>query len=155
MSKRGRKSVYDTVIFPNINKIEEWVKSGATEKQICEALGISVSAFNVHKEKTELKEALKKGRSSLVLDLRSEMIKKAFKHTLETKKTYVTQDENGSTRKHTEITTKEVDGDTGALHLLLKNYDKDNWKNDWDSYELKQAELELKKKLADDKDWNI
>ena len=155
MSKRGRKSVYDTVIFPNMNKIEEWVKSGATEKQICEALGISVSAFNVHKEKMELKEALKKGRSSLVLDLRSEMIKKAFKHTLETKKTYVTQDENGSTRKHTEITTKEVDGDTGALHLLLKNYDKDNWKNDWDSYELKQAELELKKKLADDKDWNI
>lgn len=155
MSKRGRKSVYDTAIFPNINKIEEWVKSGATEKQICEALGISVSAFNVHKEKKELKEALKKGRSSLVLDLRSEMIKKAFKHTLETKKTYVTQDENGSTRKHTEITTKEVDGDTGALHLLLKNYDKDNWKNDWDSYELKQAELELKKKLADDKDWNI
>lgn len=155
MSKRGRKSVYDTVIFPNINKIEEWVKSGATEKQICEALGISVSAFNVHKEKKELKEALKKGRLSLVLDLRSEMIKKAFKHTLETKKTYVTQDENGSTRKHTEITTKEVDGDTGALHLLLKNYDKDNWKNDWDSYELKQAELELKKKLADDKDWNI
>lgn len=155
MSKRGRKSVYDTVIFPNINKIEEWVKSGATEKQICEALGISVSAFNVHKEKMELKEALKKGRTSLVLDLRSEMIKKAFKHTLETKKTYVTQDENGSTRKHTEITTKEVDGDTGALHLLLKNYDKDNWKNDWDSYELKQAELELKKKLADDKDWNI
>lgn len=155
MAKRGRKNVYDTVIFPNINKIEEWVKSGATEKQICEALGISVSAFNAHKEKMELKEALKKGRASLVLDLRSEMIKKAFKHTLETKKTYVTQDENGSTKKHTEITMKEVDGDTGALHLLLKNYDKDNWKNDWDSYELKQAELELKKKLADDKDWNI
>lgn len=155
MAKRGRKNVYDTVIFPNINKIEDWVKSGATEKQICEALGISVSAFNAHKEKTELNEALKKGRASLVLDLRSEMIKKAFKHTLETKKTYVTQDENGSTKKHTEITTKEVDGDTGALHLLLKNYDKDNWKNDWDSYELKQAELELKKKLADDKNWNI
>lgn len=155
MAKRGRKNVYDTVIFPNINKIEEWVKSGATEKQICEALGISVSAFNAHKEKMELKEALKKGRASLVLDLRSEMIKKAFKHTLETKKTYVTQDENGSTKKHTEITMKEVDGDTGALHLLLKNYDKENWKNDWDSYELKQAELELKKKLADDKDWNI
>lgn len=155
MAKRGRKNVYDTVIFPNINKIEEWVKSGATEKQICEALGISVSAFNAHKEKIELKEALKKGRASLVLDLRSEMIKKAFKHTLETKKTYVTQDENGSTKKHTEITMKEVDGDTGALHLLLKNYDKENWKNDWDSYELKQAELELKKKLADDKDWNI
>lgn len=155
MAKRGRKNVYDTVIFPNIDKIEDWVKSGATEKQICEALGISVSAFNAHKEKTELNEALKKGRASLVLDLRSEMIKKAFKHTLETKKTYVTQDENGSTKKHTEITTKEVDGDTGALHLLLKNYDKDNWKNDWDSYELKQAELELKKKLSDDKDWNI
>ena len=155
MAKRGRKNVYDTVIFPNINKIEEWVKSGATEKQICEALGISVSAFNAHKEKMELKEALKKGRASLVLDLRSEMIKKAFKHTLETKKTYVTQDENGATKKHTEITMKEVDGDTGALHLLLKNYDKENWKNDWDSYELKQAELELKKKLADDKDWNI
>lgn len=152
-NKRGRKNIYDTVILPNLSKIEEWLKIGATEKQICESLKISVSAFNVHKEKKELKEVIKNSRTNLVLELRSEMIRKAFKHTLETKKTYITQDEDGRTKKHTEITVKEVDGDTGALHLLLKNYDKDNWKNDWDNFNLKQAELELKKKLAEDKDW--
>ena len=151
-TKRGRKSVYDTTILPNIEKIEEWTKSGATEKQICEALGISVSAFNDHKKKNELKEAIKKGRTYLVLDLKGELARIAFKHTLETKKTYITQDDDGRTKKHTEITTKEVDGDTAALHLLLKNFDREEWKNDWDNYEFKKMELELRKKMAEQKD---
>lgn len=153
MATRGRRSIYDTVILPNIDKIEEWSKNGGTEKQICEALGISVSAFNVHKEKKELKEALKKGRTNLVLDIRGELARIARKHTLETKKTYIKKDENGQESKYTEIVQKEVDGDLGAAHLLLKNLDRDEWKNDWDNYDFKKQEIEIRKMLAEKDNW--
>lgn len=153
MSKRGRKSIYDTVILPNLDKIGEWVRGGATEKQICEALGISVSAFNVHKEKTELKETLKKNRINLVLDLRGELARQAFKHTLKTTKRYITKDDSGREKTHTEITEKEVDGDVGAIHLLMKNLDRDNWKDNWDNYEFRKQELELKKMAIDNSKW--
>lgn len=153
-TKRGRQSIYDTVILPNIKKIEEWSKSGATEKQICESLGISVSAFNVHKAKKELKEAIKRGKTQLILDLRGELVRKAFKHTLETKKQYIKVDEvTGNKTQYTEITTKEVDGDLSSLHLLLKNLDRENWKNDWDTYDFKQQELELRKQMLEKDNW--
>lgn len=154
-NKRGRKSIYETIILPNLDQIGEWVKNGASEKQICEALGISVSAYNVHKEKKELKETIKKNRTSLALELRSSLVSLAMKHTLETKKTYMTTDDEGRTKKHTEITMKEVDPLPSAISLLLNNIDRENWKPNWDDYEFKKAELELRKKLADDKNWDI
>lgn len=153
MATRGRKNIYDTIILPNIDKIEEWCKNGGTEKQICEALGVSVSAFNVHKEKKELKEALKKGRTNLILDIRGELARIARKHTLETKKTYIKKDEDGQEVKYTEIVQKEVDGDIGACHLLLKNLDRDEWKNDWDNYDFKKQEMELRKMIAEKDNW--
>lgn len=152
-TKRGRKSIYESIILPNLDKIEEWTKNGATEKQICEALNISVSAYNEHKKKNELKEAIKKGRTHLILDLKGELVRIAKKHSLETKKQYIRVDEvTGNKTQYTEITTKEVDGDTAAIHLLLKNLDREQWKNDWDNYEFKKMEIELRQKLADQKD---
>lgn len=152
-SKRGRKSIYETTILPNLVKIEEWTRNGATEKQICEALGISVSAYNVHKEKKELKEAIKKNRTHLVLDLKGELVRMAKKHSLETKKQYIKVDEEtGHRTQYTEITTKEVDGSEAAIHLLLKNFDRENWKQDWDNYDFKKQELELRKKMNEEKD---
>lgn len=152
-TKRGRKSIYDTVILPNIDKIAEWVRNGATEKQMCDALGISVSAFNEHKKKKELKEAIKNNRTHLVLDLKGELVRMAKKHSLETKKQYIKVDEvTGNRTQYTEITTKEVDGSEAAIHLLLKNLDRENWKQDWDNYEFKKQELELRKEMAKQKD---
>ena len=155
MAKRGRKNVYDTVILPNLDKIGEWVKNGASEKQICEALGISVSAYNAHKEKNELKEAIKKNKTNLVLELRGSLVQLATKHTLETKKTYQTKDEDGNTKTHIEITKREIDPSVQAITLLLNNLDRENWKPDWDSYEFKKAELELREKMANKNDWNF
>lgn len=153
-TKRGRNSIYDTVILPNIQRIEEWCKNGATEKQMCEALGISVSAFNAHKSKKELMESLKKGRTQLVLDLRGELVRKAKKHTLETKKQYIKVDEvTGNKTQYTEITTKEVDGDLGSIHLLLKNLDRENWLDNPAMHDLKVQELELRKMMAEKDNW--
>lgn len=153
MATRGRKSIYDTVILPNLDNIKQWLSNGATEKQVCEVLGISVSAFNSHKEKEELKNTIKGAKSKLIIDLRGELVKQATRHTLETKKTYLKKDEvTGNKTQYTEITTKEVDGNLSAIHLLLKNLDREEWKNDWDNYEMKQAELELRKMMATQKD---
>lgn len=142
-----------TIIENNLNQIKEWKKLGATDEQICKQLNISTSTWYKHiKENPHISEAIKIGVEAFVFDLRGELARKAFKHTLETKKQYVKQDlETGNKTQYTEITTREVDGDLGALHLLLKNLDKDNWSENWQSYDLKKQELELRKQIADDK----
>lgn len=152
MAGNGRPSKID-IIKDNIEKIKEWKKLGATDNQICKQLNIGESTFYKWLSKNpDLKEEIQVGTDFFILDLKGELARKAFKHTLETKKQYIKVDmETGHKTQYTEITTKEVDGDTGALHLLLKNLDKGNWSENWQNYELKKQELELRKQIAEDK----
>lgn len=139
------------VITDNLEKIKEWKRNGATDEQICKALDITTSNWYKHlSENKELYDAIKNARQSLALDLRGELARQAFKHTLETKKQYIKHDlETGHKTQYTEITSKEVDGNIGAAHLLLKNIDAAHWKENWDSYEFKKQELEIRKQLAE------
>jgi hypothetical protein len=152
MAGMGRPSKID-IIKDNIEKIKEWKKLGATDNQICKQLNIGESTFYKWLSKNpDLKKEMQIGIDFFILDLKGELARKAFKHTLETKKQYIKVDmETGHKTQYTEITTKEVDGDTGALHLLLKNLDKGNWSENWQNYELKKQELELRKQIAEDK----
>jgi hypothetical protein len=152
MARMGRPSKID-IIKNNIEQIKEWKKLGATDDQICKQLNIGESTFYKWLSKNpDLKEEIQIGTDFFVLELKGELARKAFKHTLETKKQYIKVDmETGHKTQYTEITTKEVDGDTGALHLLLKNLDKGNWSENWQNYELKKQELELRKQIAEDK----
>ena len=140
-----------TILENNLEQIKEWKKLGATDEQICKQLNISLSTWYKHiKENPHISDAIKTGVQFFVLELKGELARKAFKHTLETKKQYIKHDlETGHKTQYTEITTKEVDGDTGALHLLLKNLDKENWSENWQSYDLKKQELELRKEMAE------
>lgn len=152
MARMGRPSKID-IIKNNIEQIKEWKKLGATDDQICKQLNIGESTFYKWLSKNpDLKEEIQIGTDFFVLELKGELARKAFKHTLETKKQYIKVDmETGHKTQYTEITTKEVDGDTGALHLLLKNLDKGNWSENWQNYELKKQELELRKQIAEGK----
>lgn len=151
----GRKSAYDTIIEKNLAWIKKWKSLGATDAQICEKLKIHPATFYKYlKEKSDFAEALKEGKDDLIIDLKDNLATLARKHTLETKKTYIKKDiETGQTTQYTEITTREVDGNVSAIHLLLKNLDKDGWKEDWDNYALKQQEMELRKLAAENKEW--
>lgn len=155
MADVGRKSKYYTNVEPYLEQVKEWKKIGATDEQICEQLDISTSTFYEYKNKyKEFSEANKKGKEAFCFDLRGELARLAFKHTLETKKQYIKQDnETGHKTTYTEIITKEVDGDIAAINLLLKNLDKENWANDPQNLELKQQELELRKMQAEEKNW--
>ena len=147
--KRGRKTVYETHIAPRLKDIEKWRKIGATVENMCAALGVSKTTFHKYlNEQPEFANAYKKGTVEFVMDLRGELARIAFKHTLETKKQYIKQDmETGNNTKYTEITTKEVDGDIAAINLLLKNLD-ENWSNDPQNLALRKQELELRKQIA-------
>lgn len=147
--KRGRKTVYDTHIAPRLDDVKKWRKVGATVENMCDMLGVSKTTFHKYlKEKPKFADAYKNGTVELVMDLRGELARIAFKHTLETKKVYTKKDkETGHSTRYVEITTKEVDGDIAAINLLLKNLD-ENWSNDPKHLELRRQELELRKAIA-------
>lgn len=150
----GRKSVYDTHIQPHLEQIRAWRKVGATVEKICECLNVSPTTFFKYlKEKAEFADAYKKGTYEFCMDLRGELARLAFKHTLETKKVYKKKDaETGRDITYQEITTREVDGDIAAINLLLKNLDSE-WANDPKMIDLRERELELRRMIAENNSW--
>ena len=112
---------------------------------------------------------MEKGRRNLVADLRGALVKKALGFDYTETKTVSEHIEmppemrevllnSGFTREQieqanlvkTEVMNKHATPDVAALNLALKNYDKDDWSNDWQNYELRKKELELKEKKIDD-----
>ena len=154
MRKRGRKSAYETKIKPRFSEISEWLKNGATEKQIASNLGISYSTFNKYKaEKEEFAEFLKNGRETLVLKLRGALVKKALGFAYTEKKENRKKDESGAITEYVEETTKQALPDVAALNLCLKNYDPDEWANDPQALRLKEKELQLRQEIAEKDNW--
>lgn len=146
----GRKSKID-IVRDNLEQIKQWKKTGATDEQIYKQLGVSKACWYKYiADNQDIRDAIKTSVEFFVMDLRGELARQAFKHTLETKKQYIKVDqETGHKTSYTEITTKEVDGNIAAAHLLLKNLDGEHWKENWDTYEFKKQELEIRKQLAD------
>lgn len=151
----GRKSIYDTKIKPRFEDILRWLRNGATEENIYHNLGVSKVTFYKYKgEKAELNELLKKGRESIVEELRGILMKKARGFEYKEYKRVTKVENNGKTTVQSiEEYTKQALPDVAAANLLLKNYDKDNWSNDPRNDDLKREELELKKKHFDKENW--
>lgn len=146
---RGRKSKYETHVQPFLAEITEWSKT-ATEKDICERLGIGTSAWSEYKKKyTELSDAIKKGQRSLIADLKSALIKKAIGYEYEEKEYYT--DDSGN--KRMKKTVKYSHPDVAAINLALKNYDRENWSNDPQMLEIRKQEVELRKKQIEANLW--
>lgn len=152
MAKRGRKSKAD-IVLENLDRIKEMARVGVTEEDIAKSLGISVSSFEKYKsEFPQLKESLKISKVDLSVTVKSALVKRALGYEYEEKKQYITEDDNGNKKKHTEITTKHMPPDVGAINSLLQNID-DNWYRDKRGAELRKQELELRKQMAEEKEW--
>lgn len=149
MAKAGRKSKYFSHVEPYLDDIAKWSEN-MTEAQIAKKLDVGYRNFCDYKRNyPQLAQAIKKGRSNLVLDLKSVLIKKAKGFSYEEKK-FIT-DSDGYTRK--EVTQKYAQPDVAAINLLLKNYDRENWSNDPQTLEIKKRELELKEKQIEANNW--
>ena len=155
-NKAGRKNKYDTHIKPYLSQIKE-MAANATEKDIAKSLGVSLSTFMDCKNKhPELQEALRAGQQNLIMNLRSALIRKALGYEYEEK----TISSNGFDKDGNELTSITIHKriahpDVGACHLLLKNYDKENWSEDWHQRSIKDQEIKLRQLLVEHQinDW--
>ena len=152
----GRKNKYDTHIKPHFLEIKQMLEKGLTEREIAKALNIAYSSWNKYKaEKTEFAELIKsKDMTPLIEELENALVKRAKGFNYEEKKQYITEDEDGKKKKHTEITTKYQPPDTTAIFGALNRFDP-NYKKDAAYYELKKQELELRKSIAESNNFDL
>ena len=149
MARRGQPGKYETNVKPRLKEIEEWARD-YTNKDIAKMCGVSVSTFCEYLKKSpELAEAIKKGRFTLVRELRSTLIRKAKGFGYSERK--IVKEDGIVTRE--EIYERVALPDVAAINLLLKNYDPDNWANDPQALSIRKKELELSKKKIENSEW--
>lgn len=145
----ARPDKYKTNVEPYLNEIKQMCLS-MTEAQIAETLGVSLAAWKRYKSHYEpLRAVLKKGRQTLVVELRSALIRRAKGFQYEERK--VIKEAGQPTRE--EIYTRTALPDVAALNLCLKNYDKDNWSNDPQMLKIREKELELQERKIELNEW--
>lgn len=149
--RTGRPNKYETNVKPRFSDIKEWLKLGATDKEIAENLGVNPKVLCRYKnEYSDLNELWKNGRKKAVQDIKAALFKRATGFTYTEKKTIVSE-KNGLT---IETYDKYALPDPASAMILLKHWDKENeWTQDPAQLELKKQELELKKKHMESEVW--
>ena len=152
MAKRGkvgRPCKYDEYVKPYLKDIEKMCLS-MDEGQIAKSLGVSHESWCKYKrEYVELSEAVKRGKQSLIGELHSVLIKRAKGFNYTESKTV--RDNDGNER--TETYTKACPPDVKAIDMLLRNFDRENWKKDPAGYELRMKELEIQERRLELNEW--
>ena len=147
-NKGGRPSKYETDVKPRFPEIAEWLKIGATDKEIAENLGLNKSTFCEYKKQfKELNELIKNSRKKAIQDIKAALFKRAIGFSYE-EKTITDSEKNGFT---TQTVTKYALPDPACAMILLKHWDREGgWTNDPATLALKKEELEIKKKQAEE-----
>lgn len=148
----GRKSKYDEHVKPYLNQIAEWKKSGATDKEISDALGIALSTFSEYKNQySELSDALRTGKQTVILNVKAALYKKAIGFEYEEKRGV----KKGDKVVSTEIFKRYSPPDTTAAAMLLRNYDDEYRDKDSAQTDFKRQEIEIKKALAEANNFGV
>ena len=148
----GRKSKYDSYVQPHLKQIAEWKRSGATDEEIAVALGVAVSTFSDYKNKySELSEALRAGKQTVILNVKAALYKKAIGFEYEEKRGV----KKGDKIVSTEIYKKYSPPDTTAAAMLLRNYDEAYRDKDSVQTDFKRQEIEIKKALAEASNFDV
>lgn len=72
------KRNYETRVKPKLGLIEGWFRHGLSVEQVCDNLGVSVSAFNRWANREiELRDAIEKGREPADIHVENAMFKRA------------------------------------------------------------------------------
>ena len=152
MAKAGRKSRYDEFVKPYLNQITEWARSGATEKEICDALGVAQSTFYEYKKQfSELSNALRTGRQTVILNVKAALYKKAIGFEYEEMEGVKKEGKVVSTR----IFKRYSPPDTTAAAMLLRNYEEEWRDKDSVQTDLTRQEIEIKKALAEANNFDV
>lgn len=150
----GKRYAFEEIL-QHIEDIEKWSREGATEADMAKYFGIARQTFSRYKnENDDIFNAIKRGRTGLVEELKGVLANKAKGFKYSEKKIVRERDEEGNfviTREEEYI--KYSPPDVAALNLLLKNYDKENWANDPQAIALRKKELELRERQIEANEW--
>lgn len=148
------------IINDNLNKIEKWVSSGLSMKEIALNLGISERTLYKYKaEDPQFTQTVKKARQPAVEILENTMFKAAcgFMQTVHKyEKIKRTTYENGKKSEEWEEMVEYDEQvyfkpDITAGIFLLKNWG--NYMNEPRALELKRQEVELQKQKIENSEW--
>lgn len=174
MNKSGRPSKYETSVKARFDEIADWLKTGATDKEIAENLGINKSTFCEYKKKySEFNELIKSGRKMPVQAIKAALYKRATGFTYSEKKTVIEYEEWDADIKNAlaelgmdvsnldkrrlvrvEVYEKAALPDPASAMILLKHWDKENeWTNDPATLRIRKQELEMRKQQIESGEW--
>ena len=78
MRKGGRPSKYETDVKPRFDEITEWLKIGATDKEVAENLGINKATICEYKKRfPEFNELIKCSRKQPIQAIKAALFKRA------------------------------------------------------------------------------
>lgn len=148
------------IIKDNLKRIEKWVASGLSMKDIAKNLGISERTLYKYKsEDPQFMQTVKKARQPAVEILENTMFKSAtgFVQTLKKyeKVKRCTYENGKKSQEWEEMIEYEEEvyfkPDITAGIFLLKNWA--NYMNEPRALELRKEEIELQKKKLEDSEW--
>ena len=145
----GRPSKYEAEVKPHLDDIRKAVEAGATDKEIADAFGLSVSTIYDYKKKyPDFSRAFARGREKVVVEIKAALLKKALGFEYEEEKRVGRKDKDGENIILVEKYKRQCLPSETAAAMLLRNYD-ETWRdNDHASAELKRQEQDLRKAIA-------
>ena len=152
----GRPSKYESEVKPHLEEIRKAVEAGATDKEIADAFGISLSTIYDYKKKySDFSSAFARGRKRIVFEIKGALLKKALGFEYEEEKRVGRKDKNGENIVLVEKYKRYCVPSETAAAMLLRNYD-ETWRdNDKASAEIRRQETELKKAIAEANNFDL
>lgn len=87
-NRKAKQNLYDVIVKPNIEKVKDWYRNGATEEEVAKKLGISLRSLHNYKTRyPEFLEAVSKSRDIADAEVEAALFKRAigYKYTEITK----------------------------------------------------------------------
>lgn len=140
----------------NLLLLEDWARQGLVDEQIAKNMGVSEGTlYNYKKKYPEIKEALRKGKEVVDIEVENALLKKALGYNVQIQKAFKIKDivyENGKKVKETErIEYAEeemhIPADTTAQIFWLKNRRKIQWR---DKVEIEKGQSVQKIEIIND-----
>lgn len=159
---RGRISKYFTHVEPRLEEIYKWACDGLQDNEIYINLNVGKNAFYQYLNKyKELKDTLTRARTESVDIVQNELFKNCTGYPYWEEVTYkckeVFYDDEGKKIKEEEVIKKEMvqkysPSNVQAIQYYLNNRNKKDWAANPHNNDLKKEEIELRRKLAEEKD---
>lgn len=130
MVKIGRKGKFAEWLTPDgLTIIEGYARDGLTDEQIAHNIGVGYSTFNDWLAKFPvIKEALKKGKAPVDIEVENALLKRALGYTDEETITEIIELPGGKQRKQVRKVKKVFPPDVTAQIFWLKNRKPKQWR---------------------------